>query len=221
MLPLPTLVSAAVSWLEQLDRDLLHLLNCRIDVPALDWLFLRTQSKSVAVPVFVGVLLLSGLVDRRRALRALLTAAAGFGICMGLATLMWAGIGRPRPVKVYPRILQTQEEVAGCAATPGALVVRKHASTRPAFPSRHALTAGVFAAALWGIARWMGLLGSVFALLAAFGRVYAGLHWPSDVLAGLAIGALVAWGVWRLLPPLFGLHGRRDWVQRESGQAAS
>lgn len=67
------------------------------------------------------------------------------------------------------------------------------------FPSGHACAS--FAAALvyyrmlpkiWGI----GAL--VLAALIAFSRLYVGVHYPSDVLAGLIVGVLAAWAAMRL-----------------------
>jgi membrane-associated phospholipid phosphatase len=60
------------------------------------------------------------------------------------------------------------------------------------FPSGHAATAiglAVGLAALYPRARWLFF---VLAALACFQRLHAQAHYPSDVLAGAAIGCLVA-----------------------------
>jgi undecaprenyl-diphosphatase len=49
------------------------------------------------------------------------------------------------------------------------------------------------------VSRWLGLLASAGALVMAFARVYVGAHFPSDVVAGLVLGASVALIVWLLL----------------------
>ena len=49
----------------------------------------------------------------------------------------------------------------------------------------------------------LGLFTTLIALLIAFSRVYVGVHFPQDVLAGLALGALVAViGIFLVVPLL-------------------
>jgi membrane-associated phospholipid phosphatase len=60
------------------------------------------------------------------------------------------------------------------------------------FPSGHATTAGALACALTVLyPRWWGLWSGAAALIAA-SRVVVGAHFPGDVLAGLALGAVFA-----------------------------
>ncbi|MEU0618313.1 phosphatase PAP2 family protein [Streptomyces albogriseolus] len=60
------------------------------------------------------------------------------------------------------------------------------------FPSNHATIAGASAAALVLVRRALILLAAPLALLAAFSRVFVGVHYPHDVVAGLLLGAAVA-----------------------------
>lgn len=72
-----------------------------------------------------------------------------------------------------------------------------------AFPSDHAVMFFAIAGGFWQIRRWAGAVTLVHALVAiAFGRVFLGYHWPSDVLAGMLIGLVFAA---LLLRPLAGL----------------
>ena len=71
------------------------------------------------------------------------------------------------------------------------------------FPSDHATGSGAIAAGLLFVSRRLGIITALLALLIAFSRVYVGVHFPQDVLAGLALGAVVAViGVFTVVPLL-------------------
>jgi membrane-associated phospholipid phosphatase len=74
-----------------------------------------------------------------------------------------------------------------------------------AFPSNHAVLAGAAAVAVWMLDRRLGIVAAVNAVVIAAARVYIGVHYPHDVVAGLLFGALVAlagtWAGGRLGPP--------------------
>jgi membrane-associated phospholipid phosphatase len=68
-----------------------------------------------------------------------------------------------------------------------------------AFPSGHAMSSMTIVAALlilsWGSvwAGWVLLVGSVFVVAIAWTRLYLGVHFPSDILAGWLVS--VAWAI--------------------------
>ena len=70
----------------------------------------------------------------------------------------------------------------------------------PGFPSDHATGGFAIAMAVWLYDRTFGALLFALAGLLSFARVYAGTHYPGDVLAGAAIGAAAALVLH--LPPL-------------------
>ena len=91
-------------------------------------------------------------------------------------------VDRPRPFTRY--------------AEPKVLVPRPHDAS---FPSGHA-AASFAAATILSLA--FPKAAPVFLVLAAavvYSRVYVGVHYPLDVIAGAALGALVASGLWWLL----------------------
>lgn len=67
----------------------------------------------------------------------------------------------------------------------GALVENPDAFS---FPSGHTAAAVALAVAWAGQGSGLGMLASGFALLVAFSRVYLGVHYPLDVMAGAFIG---------------------------------
>jgi undecaprenyl-diphosphatase len=57
-----------------------------------------------------------------------------------------------------------------------------------AFPSGHAAFFFALAMAVWYANRKWGVWYIILAALMAFARIYVGVHWPFDVIAGAAIG---------------------------------
>jgi undecaprenyl-diphosphatase len=45
-------------------------------------------------------------------------------------------------------------------------------------------------------------------------RVYTGLHWPTDVLGGLAVGILAGRAIWLLAKPLYIFTRFGVWLTR-------
>jgi undecaprenyl-diphosphatase len=184
------------------ERTILHWVTCRWHAP---WI---AKPLELVQHWVVGAALLGlgaaivALRDRRRALRVLIAGGVGAGLALAIGTGMWHAIGRLRPCapESYPRFLRTPDEWATCADHEDALALRSHGSRRPSFPSHHGLTAGAFAMALWLGWRPVGIAAWLVALWVGYGRLYLGKHWPSDVVAGLAMGAVIAWLVWRVAP---------------------
>ena len=77
--------------------------------------------------------------------------------------------------------------------------------TDSSFPANSAAAMFGLAAAVWGIDRRLGAALTLMAALFSFSRVYAGVHYPLDIVAAAAIG-FVAAGVTlklrRLVEPL-------------------
>ncbi|MFF8773241.1 phosphatase PAP2 family protein [Kitasatospora sp. NPDC015120] len=60
------------------------------------------------------------------------------------------------------------------------------------FPSNHTVIAVAAAAALWFADRRIGAVAAVAAVLMGASRVWVGVHYPHDVLAGALVGLVVA-----------------------------
>ncbi len=86
--------------------------------------------------------------------------------------------GRMRPCYALPR---GSFRWIGAASDVGSL------------PSLHASNFFALAGVTWGVARRAGVVALVIAALVAVSRVYLGVHWPSDLLAGAAWGLACAW----------------------------
>jgi membrane-associated phospholipid phosphatase len=88
-----------------------------------------------------------------------------------------------------------------------------HHAADPGFPSDHATAAFAIAVALLLRHRAWGAVVMAFAVVLAVARVAMGVHYPSDVVGGAALGTLVALVLWA--PPVRRLlHGLADVVAR-------
>lgn len=98
-------------------------------------------------------------------------------------------IGEKRPYLALPRADHVE-----------VLLTRTHGYS---FPSGHATVAGAVLVGLWMARRWLiASLASLLGLLLSFGRVYTGMHYPFDVVGGLAFGAGLVLVLWPLAVPL-------------------
>ena len=69
------------------------------------------------------------------------------------------------------------------------------------FPSGHTTLAFSIAAMLWLLTReskdrWLGIIAWPLASLVGLSRIYRGVHWPTDVMAGACLGTLGSSIIW-------------------------
>lgn len=132
-----------------------------------------------------GVLILAmALQPEPRALHCALHMAAVALTGLSLYLLIKRRTARPRPCV----------RLAGLQYCP-------HPMDEFSFPSGHTLHAVGFAVVALAYFPFLGATLAVFAVLTGLVRVVLGLHYPSDVLAGVALGGGVALASLALVPP--------------------
>src|SRR3982751_392153 len=149
--------------------------------------------------LFLGLLAYIFVASRGYARRAARRGAVAAGLSAGLALIIASQlatlVGRPRPFVDDPA---TVHLLVAHAADPG-------------FPSDHATAAFAIATAILLRNRRWGLLALAMAVALAVGRVAVGVHFPSDVIAGAALGTATALLLY--LPPIRRpLHRAADWA---------
>ena len=140
--------------------------------------------------VLFAVLLLVAYIDGRQHADLTVVAASVWAACaalvaLGAGQIIGGAVDRARPYETMANVH---------------LLVDK--TTDFSFPSDHATVAGAVAVGLLFANRRWGIIASGLAIVMAFTRVYVGAHYPGDVLAGLALGGLVATVGWFVIVPL-------------------
>lgn len=134
------------------------------------WKFFSLIGNAGAVWIVLAIALLC-FRKTRRAGAAMLVALL-IGVLIGNVWLKeW--IMRPRPFVTHPELTALLD--------PG---------DQWSFPSGHTLSSFAAATALCFFHRKSGALAYILAALIAFSRLYASVHYPTDVLAGVLLGIL-------------------------------
>ena len=138
-----------------------------------------TAYAKYGVVMFAGILVAAWWRSRRTGdlhqLAGALWSASAAGIALGIGQVIGSLIDRHRPYETLHGV--------------HVLVSR---TTDFSIPSDHATAVGAIAIGFWISDRPLGRITVILAALMAFTRVYVGAHYPSDVVAGLALGGLVA-----------------------------
>ncbi len=177
--------SLSVHWFQRLDAGLFHVVNPTLSNPVFDVLMPFVSGNPFFPPALVIALALlawkGGARGRICALMLILAIALGDTfICNTLKQL----IGRPRPFHV----IADAHVPAGIGRTDSG-----------SMPSSHA--ANWFAATMVLFIYYRRSIRFMLplALIVSFSRIYNGVHYPADVLAGAILGAgYAAAGVWTL-----------------------
>lgn len=67
-------------------------------------------------------------------------------------------------------------------------------------PSNHALNMFTLAQFIFAFRKSAGLFLFIFSFLVAYSRVYCGVHYPSDVIVGAAVGVIIGYLASQLIP---------------------
>ncbi|MEX2970430.1 bifunctional phosphatase PAP2/diacylglycerol kinase family protein [Streptomyces sp. C184] len=165
--------------LSRLDRRTFHLIATR-EWPGAQRVLPRLTRSANHGLLWLGLAAGAAAVGGRPMRRAALRGVASLAVASATVnTLGKRSVRRQRPVlDTVPVIRQLHRQ-----------------PITSSFPSGHAASAVAFATGVAFENKWWGLALAPVAASVAFSRVYTGVHYPGDVLAGAALGAGAALAV--------------------------
>lgn len=183
------LKGGATGW----DLSLFRILN---DVPpAVASVLTPFVHLFLPIGIVIAVVLIAGYVVVRS--RSVLPVAAGgvaAGAAWALANVAKVIANRPRPYEVVADAVLRQRPALGTS-----------------FPSSHtAVTVAVVIALVPFLPRVLAWVAIAYAVLVGWSRVYLGVHYPLDVLAGAGLGMAVGSAVLLALGVLLDRAGQPD-----------
>ncbi len=166
-----------MAWLAAFDLDVVRALAAW-RTPALDWLALGLSAAGFYGLVWMGLALVrAALVSTSSARMAVVRVV----LAVLLAHLAASTVVKPLAARDRPFVTHSDISVVGPM------------SRGYAFPSGHAAVAGAGAVALTLMWPGAALAWWALALVTMAARVYLGVHYPSDVIAGALLGAACGW----------------------------
>jgi undecaprenyl-diphosphatase len=136
-------------------------------MPRISW-----TGNGYCYPLLATVLL---AVDRAVGREFLTAAVAAFCVELPAYKLIKQSVKRDRPYKILPGV-----------------VGRVKPSDRFSFPSGHTAAAFLVATLLGNAYPYLFPFAGTWALAVGFSRIYLGVHYPTDVVAGILLGTLSA-----------------------------
>jgi len=162
-----------------MEWSILHTLNdflYRHDAVEDPLLFYINISEALFVAVLIGMFAFANGARLRPWRRTAVAAGLSAGLALTVGKVISELVDRARPFVQDPHGVHL---FTGHAADPG-------------FPSDHATGAFAVAMAIWLRDRRWGTVALIAAALLSVGRVAIGVHFPSDVVAGGALGIAAA-----------------------------
>lgn len=159
-------------------------------MPWLDSLMWIISALRTWLPLYV--LLLCLIVYKYRSWRAVLLILCGFAVAVGLSDFLCSGVIKPLVCRLRP----THEP-----AIPPLHLVNRYAGGLYGFCSSHAANT-MACALLFSLLyrnRTATLCLMTWVAANCYSRIYLGVHYPSDIMAGLLVGTLWAVPVWLVL----------------------
>lgn len=169
-----------LDWLTSVDRELYLFLNGELHNEFFDSVMTGTTTQenwyAVLVGVWIAMLIWGGKKGRLAAVMLII----GIGLADQIScAVLKPLVGRLRPINALPE---------------GQYRLLVGHSKAFSFPSAHAANSFAMATiGAWASPRWLKPLLFIVAAFVAYSRIYVGVHYPFDTLAGAVVGIVCGW----------------------------
>ncbi len=177
-----------LEWLKQIDESLFLVLNQAHD-PFLDPIMIFLSAKKVWIPLYLIIIFYLGFTFRRKAIVIIIAIL----LAVGASDRVTSGIMKPGFQRLRPchelHLKETIHLPGKCGGKYG-------------LASSHA--ANTFALAMFLLfllrkeAPVIACVMIIWAILVSYSRIYLGVHYPGDLIAGGLTGTLLAYLFYRL-----------------------
>ncbi len=166
-----------MNWLLNLDTQLFHSINRGWINPFFDVLMPILSAEEGAI-ILIGILIITAIIDRRKGWIVLIFTLIAVALTDPIVVrILKPLIARPRPCKVM--FVHLLDRCSGSPSFPSA-----HATNIFSYAIAYSM---VYRKALWGMIP--------LAVGVALSRVYVGVHYPLDILAGSILGTGIGLGM--------------------------
>lgn len=187
----------------QIDKDIIMWMNGLVGKSAVLDRVMIILANDYFVPVSISLILMAiwflgrDAAERDNYQKAVVCAAISLGSACGLVLACNYLYRHPHPFEDMPQLLDTVNHIF-------------YPIHDPSFPSNTSAITFAAATSIWLRSRRLGLLVFIPAALMPLAKLYAAVYYPSDILAGAALGILTALFIHLIVMPV--LRGPIEWA---------